>query len=431
MATGRAPLTQAEWAYIGSQKQAGATLAGIAKELHCARATVRKWWRRTRQGDVPVPRGRPRRGVLSTYPPALIAQAVALKQAHPHWGPANVRLELQRHPEFQSLRLPSLARLSALFKARCPEAVQPRRPRAYAAPPPPPVRQAHQRWQMDGKEKVPVGDHDVATLLEVRDPATGVILAARAILTTTARGWRKVTLAEAQATLREAFSHWGLPLELQTDHEGVYTGSSHPDFPSAFTLWLRGLGLQHVTSRDRRPTDQPHIERNHRTLGDMSWRDEPSATVAQLQALLDARRQRHNEELPVQAADCQGRPPLVAYPHARHSGRPFACGGEWLAFDLARVDAYLAQFVWTRRVSASGSVAVGNHLYYAGRSCLHETLSVRFNPATRAFRFERADGTLLVERPAVGLDKLDLIGYMPVEEALPVPWQFPLLLEGV
>jgi hypothetical protein len=62
---------------------------------------------------------------------------------------------------------------------------------------------------------------------------------------------------------------------------------------------------------------------------------------------------------------------------------------------------------------------------------LNQTVSVRFLPAGRVFRFQLADGTVVAERPAVGLDKVDLIGYMPLDEALLVPWQLPLPLQGV
>lgn len=430
MAT-REALTQAEQEYVRVRKEAGATLAEIAGELHCSPQTVRKYWRRQRRGQVPRPRGRPPRGILSTYPTDMVDQAVSLKQSHPHWGPANVKLELKRQPDLAQARLPSDARLAALFRTRCPAAVQPHRRQIYSAQPPPKAHGPHQRWQVDGQEKIPVGTQDVATVLNVRDPAAALMIASRAVLTTTPKGWRKVTLAEVQETLRTAFSTWGLPLEVQTDHEVVYTGSPANDFPSAFTLWLVGLGLQHMPSRDRRPTDQAQVERNHRTLGDMGWKDEPSDRLEQLQTLLDDRRQRYNAELPVRAADCQGRPPLIAHPHARHSGRPFDRAWEWDLFDLSRVDAYLAQFVWTRKVSDRGSLGIGNHLYYVGRAHCQQTVSVRFLPETRAFRIQLPEGTLLREQPAVGLDQVDLIGYMPLEAAVLVPWQLPLPLQGV
>jgi len=427
----RAPLTAAEKQYIQTRKGAGATLAAIARDLSCSLETVRKWWRRLRHSIPSRPRGRPRRGILSTYPAVVAEEAVALKRAHPHWGPANVKLELKRRLQLSDDQLPSDARVAALFRAVCPEAVQPRHPQPYPNVPPPPARRPHQRWQIDGKEKVAVGDGDVATILNIRDPAAALMIGSRAIVTTTAQGWRKVTLPEVQDTLRQAFTAWGLPLEVQTDHEVVYTGSPEADFPSHFTLWLVGLGLAHLTSRDRRPIDQPHVERGHRTLGDMTWKDEHFDHVEDLQAALDDRRQRYNQELPVQAADCHGRPPLVVHPEARHSGRPFHLALEWTLFDIRRVDAYLASRVWTRQISSAGNVGLANHLYYVGRTHLNQTISVRFVPEVRTFRFQLADGTLIKELPAVGLEQVDLIGYMPLEEAVPVTFQLPLPLEGV
>jgi hypothetical protein len=356
---------------------------------------------------------------------------VELKRAHPHWGPANVKVELKRQPDWQGKPLPSDARLSALFKTRCPEAVQPRQRQQYPDKAPAPARKPHQRWQIDGKEKVAVGDQEVATILNIRDPAAALMISSRAILTTTDNGWRKVTFPEVQDTLRTAFTQWGLPLEVQTDHEVVYTGAPGADFPSPFTLWLVGLDIAHVPSRERHPTDQPQVERSHRTLGDMSWKDERFDQVDHLQATLGDRCHRYNDELPVHAADCNGRPPLAVHPEARHSGRPFHPAVEWQLFDLARVDAYLARQVWTRHASETGMVSLGGHHYYLGRAHHDQTVSVRFMPGTRTFRFESAHGACLNELPAHGLDKADLIGRIPVDQVLPGVWQLPLPLEGV
>jgi transposase InsO family protein len=356
---------------------------------------------------------------------------MVLKRAHPHWGPANVKLQLKRDLELEEEELPSNARLSALFKAECPEAVQPRQRRLYPERAPPSVTHPHQRWQVDGKEKVTIGDDDVVTILNARDPVGALMIASRAFVTTTPQWLRKLTLQEVQDTLRQAFTEWGLPLEIQTDRETVYVGAPQETFPSLFTLWLVGLGIQHIVSRNRRPTDQAHVERSHRTVGDMAWKDQPRDTVEQLQSLLDDCRQRYNQELPVQAADCEGRSPLQVRPWARHSGRPFHSGLEWTLFDLQRVDAFLARHVWTRKVSAHGEVHIGRHRYQVGCHHAHMTVSVRFCPDTRSFRFQSSDGTLIAIRPAVKLDQVDIIGYMPIELALPEFFQLPLPLEGV
>lgn len=281
----RAALTHAEKEYILQRKQAEASLAQIAQELGCSWHTARKWWRVQRKGQAVAPRGRPKHGPLSTFPATLREQALRLKQAHPHWGPASVKLELQLDARWQGQRLPSDARLSVLFQQTCPDQVQPRRKH-----PTRPIHGhgqfPHQRWQIDAKEGLRVGA-DFVTLLEVRDPYSGLMVAARAFMTTTPKRWRRLSLAENQQALRWAFQVWGLPLEVQTDHDGVYSVAEDPHFPSRFTLWLVGLGIAHVTSRPYRPTDQGAIERNHRTLGDFAYQDQSFSDLDTLQQELD------------------------------------------------------------------------------------------------------------------------------------------------
>jgi hypothetical protein len=163
----------------------------------------------------------------------------------------------------------------------------------------------------------------------------------------------------------------------------------------------------------------------------MVWKDEHFDALQNLQAALDACRQQYNEEFPVQAADCAGQPPLSVYPWARHSGRVFHPDAEWTLFDLRRVDRYLARLVWTRTVSQHGEVTIGRHRYQLGCGYEGQTVSVRFIPTTRTFRFEASDGSWAVEREALGLDTIDLIGPAPIEPCPPTCFQLPLPLEGV
>jgi hypothetical protein len=427
----RAPLTEAEKQYLLQRRRVGATLRQLADELHCALITARKWWRHGRDQVQPRPRGRPPRGILSSYPSELVERAVALKRSHPHWGPANVKLELQEQLHLAPGELPSDARLAALFKSRCPEAVQGRRRTQYAERPLGAARGPHQRWQVDAQEKIRLTSGELTTILNIRDEGSGIIIASCAFVTTTVQGWRKLTLAEVQGTLRQAFAEWGRPSELQTDHEVVYTGSPAADFPALFSLWLLGLGITHVTGRSRRPTDQAEGERTHRTVGDMAWKDEACATVAQLQTLLDQRRHRYNRSYPSHAAHCQGHPPLTACPSAVYSGRPYRADIEWDLFSMDRVECELARHVWTRQVSDTGGVSIGNHLYIAGRAYAGQTVAVRYWPAAHAFRFELADGTTVAEQPARALAQADLVGHVPVVGLLAEPCQLPLALAGV
>jgi transposase InsO family protein len=425
----RTALSEAEKQYLQRRKEEGGSLRQIAEELHCSTETTRKWWRWLRKGTRPKVRGRPKGGILSTYPSALRETVVSLKQEHPHWGPVSVKLELRQDPDWAGAVLPSDAHLSLLFRAACPEAVQPRRQR-LTRPHSNTVHAPHQRWQIDTKEGVRVGQ-DWVSIQEIRDVYSGLMLTATAFVTTTPKRWRRLSLEEHRQVLRWAFQNWGLPREVQTDHDGIFVSPNDPQFPSLFTLWLVGLGVQHVTSRPYRPTDQGAIERNHRTLADFAWKDLTFEQLSQLQQALDHHQHRYNTEYPSEAAHCAGQPPLVAFPHAHASGRPYHPAQEWDAFRLERVDVYLAALVWTRSVMTNGRVNIGNHYYQLGSQLKGQQTSIRFLPASRSFCFQTMDGTTIKEFPVLGLEKQDFVGFLPANLALPVGYQFPLPLVGV
>lgn len=427
----RAPLTAAEQERIVQHKGEGASLGEIAQELDCSVETIRKWWRKKRKGETVRQRGRPLRGILSSYAEKVVEQAITLKKSHPHWGPAQVKVELQeQYGELVREDLPSDARLSALFKARCPEAVQPRSPRTYPEETFGGADWPHQRWQMDGKEAIRLQDGNYVTVLEIRDPYSALILVSRAFITTTEKGWRKLTLAEVQETLRLAFARWGKPLQIQTDRETVYVGSPEANFPSCFTLWLVGMGITHLLSRSHRPTDQPHIERNHRTMGDWVWKDQTFETLALLQQALDHRCASHNQHYPTQAAHCHGQPPLVVFPWATHSQRLYHPAIESDGFSMERVDQYLAQRVHVRQANANCVVSLGGHSYTMGQPFRDQPVTAQFLPALRSFRFRSAEGHLIRDLPALGLDITDILGPLP-PEVLPFLFQLPLPLVGV
>ncbi len=423
------PLNPGEKDYLIRRKQAGTSYTDIAHELKCSRETVRKWWRAQRRGTVPRKRGRPATGILSTFSEEIGQIALTLKQAHPHWGPVNVLVELRKTLASPARALPSPSRLSAWFKARCPQALQRRSPPTLPAVPPEGAAQVHQCWQIDAKEAIRLRDGSLASYLDIRDPVSAVMIAAQAFVTTLPpASHRKITLREIQAVLRQAFTVWGKPAEIQTDHEDVYAGAHQSDFPAPFTLWLVGLGIRHSFSRERHPTDQPQIERNHRTLGDLGWKDQPPHDLEDFQQQLDRGRQRYNWEFPAHAADCQGQPPLLRHPQALFSGRRYQADWEWDLWDLSLVDAYLAQRGWVRKVDSQGIVFVGNHPYGLGKKYKQQRVIVHFRPEDRVFSFETEAGEAIKTLPAIGLEKADLTGLIPtsiptgISVQLPLPW---------
>lgn len=428
--THRAPLTEAEKQMIGEWKKGGQSLRQISAELDCSRETVRKWWRCARDQRVIGGRGCPAHGPASSYSETIREKAIELKEAHPHWGPKKIRLELQFALSLEEKALPSPSRLSVLFKQRCPKAVQIRVRRAFA-PSDVQVHGPHQRWQLDTKEGIPLGNHR-AHVDEVRDVYSSVCVASKAFKAQLGKkGWQHLDLKDHRQTLREAFTEMGMPLEIQTDNDPEYHIAMESPFPTYFSLWLIGLGIIHILSRPHRPTDQAHIERHHRTQGDFAWEDQTFEQLEQLQQALDHHRQTYNAYYPSQSAHCHGRPPLSAFPTASTTGRPYHPDLEWDLFDLKRVDAFLAQQVWVRKVAENGIVHLGDHIYNLGRAWRAQLVSVRFCSETRSFRFLNHKGMLIVEHPALGLEKEHLIGLIPVHVPLPVGFQFSLPFVGV
>lgn len=424
-----APLTQAERQWISQKKATGESLVQISVELHCSWVTVRKWWRYERDHRQARARGRPKSGALSTFPAPVREKSVEIKKAHPHWGPEMVKLELKKVLCLKTEELPSAARLSILFNQRCPDAVQPRQ-RRLLPPPDPKVGSVHQRWQMDAKEGLAVGAERV-NVQEIHDIFSGLMVISQAFVTTTPKRWRRLSRAEHQQALRLAFTQWGMPLEVQTDNDGEFVNPSDPSFPSRFTLWLIGLGVRHVLSRPHRPTDQAQVERNHRTQGDFVWKDIFFDRVEQLQEALDQMCDLYNQAYPSQAAHCHGSPPLSVFPSARTTGRPYHPDLEWEMFDLNRVDAFLAQFVWTRKVTENGTVYIADEHYILGRAWKGQSVSIRFLASSRSFRFEDAKGALITLLPVKGFEKEHLIGLIPAHLPLPAGFQFALPSLGV
>jgi hypothetical protein len=278
---------------------------------------------------------------------------------------------------------------------------------------------------MDAKEGLRVGSERV-NLQEIVDVYSGLHITSQALVSTIPTGWRHLTHAEHQQVLRLAFRQWGRPEEVQTDHDPVFVNPQDPSFPSLFTLWLVGLEITHVLSRPHRPTDQAQIERSHRTQGDFVWKDQTFEQLPQLQQALDEHGQLYNQAFPSQAAHCQGRPPLLAFPSATSTGRPYHPDLEWDLLDLQRVDKFLAQFTWTRKVAKNGIVFLGNHFYYLGKHLRGLSVSVRFLPASRTFHFQRADGETILDLPAQGLEKDHIIGSIPAHLPLPLGFQYAL-----
>jgi hypothetical protein len=242
----------------------------------------------------------------------------------------------------------------------------------------------------------------------------------------------RVKMEEARAVLRRCFDHWGtLPEEVQTDGESTLVSTHQNDFPSLFTLWLAGLGIQHRVIRY--VTNNAEVERCHRTVCDYAVVGNEDQLPDQLQLTLDRALYELNFELPSHAKGCGGHPPVIAHPELLQQPRPFQACLELSLFDLQLVDQYLATFKWIHRVSSTGQVSIGpRHARYSvSRAHAGQDVEVRFDPQDRHLVFSVLGLPEQVIRrcPVVGLDVADLTGFdvWPAgigPQQLPLPYLF-------
>lgn len=409
----------------------GETYAAIAQAYGVSWQCVRFWWQRFRRGEgIASHYRRERQRLLRRFSPLVRYVILRLKLTHPQWGPRRIRYHLQQRCSLVGHTLPSATQIGRYLhqweRFRRRRKRSPMAAKAYLQP-----THVHQCWQIDFKLGIALADGTQVNLHTIHDPVGDVCIAARVTPAgSVGQKATRVRLAEVQTTLRLGFCRWGtLPEALQTDNEALFTGNPSERFPSQFTLWLVGLDIHHQTIRPGKPTDNATVERNHRTLIDYVGSNQPLASLVVFQRFLDQAWYELAFALPSYAGSCAGQPPVVAHPDLLHPPRPYQAQWEWALFDLRRVDAFLAQFTWSRKVTATGQVSLGgqHHYYSVGRAYAQQQVGVRFDPADRHFVFFADASTTQVigRRPARYLSVAELTGLPSVPQQLALALIFP------
>jgi hypothetical protein len=115
---------------------------------------------------------------------------------------------------------------------------------------------------MDFKMGIVLQNGRQVNLHTVRDPFGAACIGA--VIHDAGKAGRRpsqITMEQTRYTLRRCFAFWHtLPERLQTDNQtGLAAARQSNDFPTVFTLWLVGLGVEHVFIRSGHPTDYPEV----------------------------------------------------------------------------------------------------------------------------------------------------------------------------
>jgi transposase InsO family protein len=433
---GQKVLTRTEREQIYVKKESGMSLQEIADELKISYECARKWWRRSRDAGLSGlearKRGRKPKGMLSEFDERVVEKSLVLKRSHKRWGANRVLVELAKIPELAALKRPSRSRLQAYFRQTCPESVS-IWTQHKQVPKPAKATAVHETWQLDHQEGHRLGNGEIATVCNIRDPYGAAMIASQAFSVKTEQRWRKLTWEEVRQVLRAGFAEWKtLPDSVMTDNEMSLGGNPNDPFPSWLSLWLAGLGIKHVFIRSHCPKDQAQIERQHRTLDGFTFSEEDRQTVEHFQKAFDRERHVYNHDFPSRASACNQQAPLTAFPALLQPRRPYSKELEPILFSMQRVFDYLATFTFDRKVNSNGQVTLKGIHYTVGLAYATKTISVSFDPQQQQWIFSTStqDGQLQeVKRQAlVGMTYSQLTGVEQVTPPISQPVQLTLPL---
>jgi transposase InsO family protein len=327
-----------------------ANIRQLCQRFAISPKTGYKWLARAAQGGeagLADRSRRPRHSPTQTHP-AIEQQVVALRAAHPSWGPRKLRVLLERS---QLSPLPSTSTLSAILRrqGQITEAARvAHRPFVrfeHAAP--------NQLWQMDFKGHFAL-QRGRCHPLTVLDDHSRFALGLEAC--------PNEQTATVQERLRGIFTRYGLPVGMLMDNGGPW-GSNHTETWTALTIWLVRLGIGIHHGRPYHPQTQGKEERFHRTLAEEVLAQHVLLDLVHAQGVFDRWRDQYNLVRPHEALG-------LAVPASRYQPSPRAFPAQ-----LPPIDYNVGEEV--RRVQRTAEIDFHGRSYKIGRAFVGLPVALR------------------------------------------------------
>jgi transposase InsO family protein len=224
---------------------------------------------------------------------------LALRQAHPRWGPKKLRAVLQRRAPTR--RWPAASTIGDLLRR---EGVSvPRRRTRYTVPLTAPLAAAtapNEVWSADFKGWFRTGDGTRCDPLTIADAYSRYVFCCRIVppKETGVRPW-----------FERVFREYGLPRQLRTDNGTPFATTGAAQLSHLAVWWLKlGIALDRIDPGH--PEQNGRHERFHLTLQEETS-EPPAPTVRAQQRRFDHMRREFNEERPHEALGLQ--PPADWY----------------------------------------------------------------------------------------------------------------------
>jgi transposase InsO family protein len=328
----------------------GAKVTGVATRYGVDRRTVHRWLVRYANeglGALANRSSRPDRCPHQT-PPQVEARIIALRRAHPGWGPRTILAKLRRELEHPPSRS-SIYRCLVRHRLIDPKPRR-RRLKDYR-------RWERSRpmelWQMDVMGGVMLEGGTELKAITGIDDHSRYCVSAKLVLRATAR-----PVCEA---LLEALSRYGIPDEILTDNGKVFTGRLGPRPATvAFDRICLANGIRHILTAPYSPTTTGKIERLHKTIRTELLAGRRFTTIQRAQAELDSWVAHYNSEREHQA--------IGDVPPARRFELLDRGSTEVIDPKVEPEDEpEPAGHTVSRRVDRAGRISILKHRYHVGR----------------------------------------------------------------
>jgi transposase InsO family protein len=283
----------------------GASVTEVARRYGVVRQTVHVWLHRyAADGGLSGLADRSSRPLSCPHqmPAVVEARVLAVRIAHPAWGPARIVWQLEREGVTPLPGRSSVYR--ALLRAGLIEAAKRKRRRSD-------YRRwergrSMELWQMDVVGRVFLADGTELSAVTGVDDHSRFCVSARLVVRATAR-----PVCDALAA---ALRVHGVPEAILTDNGKVFTARfGRGPGPVLFDRICAENGVRHLLTAPYSPTTTGKVERFHKTMR-AEWAtptERRFATIVEAQAALDAWVSEYNTARPHQSVG--GRPPIERF----------------------------------------------------------------------------------------------------------------------
>lgn len=384
----------------------GLTIRQIADKLNLSFSCVRKFFRRFRdlgkQGLERLSR-RPKRAPPNQVSERKREVILETRREHSKWGGQFIQGEMKRR-KFKDI---PHRRTIERYLHQFPEFTWQKHRKREVLQDASRASRLHQLWQMDFiVERKLNGSQDKHSFLQVRDMAS-----TQSILKYPLPPKRMALTSQQMIPVcRQAFSKVGyLPEAIRTDHGSCFVGPEIASFPSDFTLYLWGLGIEHELIPVKCPAKNGGVERDQRTFGEHFLEDYEFQSHEQLEKDVEAFGAFQNKHVPSRSIRCQGKTADETAAQLECRAQPFKAAQEARMFSVARIYDKLAQRRWPRLVSTSGYVSLGHHQYYVAAAYKGKEVEVRLDCKTLDMVVCTADQVEIKRWPIRGISYREIV----------------------